>query len=239
MSRALTLVAIAFAAYHAADLAHEGLGHGGTCIALGGRMLLLDTTYESCSIQSRWIDLAGPLTGIVVALLAWAGAQAARFANLRIFCALLFAYAAFWNLGYMIKSGLTASGDWHFAIEGLQPAGAWHITLAVAGVALYVGAMRMLAAVWPDGDDMPSARFALVAYAAAAVLSTAGGLLDPRGPAAVLTDALPSSLGSIGLVLVGIRRPAGVTLPVSWAWIAVGAVSAVVFVRLLGPGVRF
>lgn len=238
MGRALTLIAIAFAAYLAADVAHEGLGHGGTCMALGGRMLLLDTTYESCSIQSRWIDLAGPLMGIVVALAAWFGARRAR-ENARVFPVLLFAFAAFWNLGYMIKSGLTYSGDWHFAIAGLEPAGVWHIALAVAGVALYIGAMRMLASVWPDGSDMPSARFALIAYVAAAVLSAAGGLLDPRGPETVLTDALPSSLGSIGLVLMSFRRPAGVALPVSWAWIAAGAVSAVVFVRLLGPGVRF
>lgn len=239
MSRLLTLIAIALAAYLAADVAHEGLGHGGACMALGGRMLLLDTTYESCSIQSRWIDLAGPLIGLVVALLAWAGAYKARSANLKVFCVLLFAFAAFWNLGYMLKSGLTHSGDWHFAILGLEPDGVWHIALAVAGVALYVAAMRMLVAVWPSGDDMASSRFAIVAYLAAAVLSAAGGLLDPRGPQTVLTDALPSSLGSIGLVLVGLRRPRGVTLPASWAWIAAGAVSAVVFVRLLGPGVRF
>ncbi|MBV9990122.1 MAG: hypothetical protein JOZ72_02430 [Alphaproteobacteria bacterium] len=237
--RTLTLIAIAFAAYLAADVAHEGLGHGGTCIALGGRMLLLDTTYESCSIQSRWIDLAGPLVGIVVALLAWAGARSARLANLRVFCSLLFAYAAFWNLGYMIKSGIAYGGDWHFAVAGLAPAGVWHVALAVAGVALYIGAMRMLAGAWPSGSDMPSAAFALTAYVAAAALSAAGGLFDPRGPSAALTDALPSSLGSIGLVLVGLRRTGGVALPVSWAWIAAGVVSAVVFVRLLGPGLRF
>jgi hypothetical protein len=239
LSRALTLIAIAFAAYLVADIAHEGLGHGGTCMALGGRMLLLDTTYEDCSIHSRWIDLAGPMIGLAVALLAWAGAYKARLANLKVFCALLFAFAAFWNLGYMLKSGLTHSGDWHFAILGLEPEGVWHAALAVAGIALYVAAMRLLAAVWPSGGDMPSSRFAIIAYAAAAVLSAAGGLLDPRGPETVLTDALPSSLGSIGLVLVGLRRRGGVTLPVSWAWIAAGAVSAVVFVRLLGPGVRF
>lgn len=236
--RIVTLIAIAFAAYLVADVAHEGLGHGGVCIAQGGRMLLLDTTYEDCSIHSRWIDLAGPLVGIVVALFAWFGARRTDGSS-RVFLALVFAFAAFWNLGYMIKSGLFHSGDWHFAIAGLEPAGPWHTALAVAGLALYIAAMRMLALVWPSGGDMPSVRFAFVAYAAAAVLSAAGGLLDPRGPGAVLSDALPSSLGSIGLVLVSLRRPGGVALPVSWAWIAAGAASAVIFVRILGPGVRF
>ncbi|HWA91284.1 MAG TPA: hypothetical protein VG889_14705 [Rhizomicrobium sp.] len=238
MIRALTLIAIACAAYLAADVAHEGLGHGGTCIALGGRMLLLDTTYEDCSVHSRWIDLAGPLVGLVVALAAWFAARRTH-GNARVFFALVFAFAAFWNLGYMLKSGLAYAGDWHFAIAGLEPAGAWHIALAVAGLALYIAAMRMLAVVWPAGDDMPSGTFATVAYLAAAVLSAAGGLLDPRGPQAVFSDALPSSLGSIGLVLVGLRRRSGVALAVSWAWIAAGIVSAVIFVRLLGPGLRF
>jgi len=160
-------------------------------------------------------------------------------ANLRAFLVLLFAFAAFWNLGYMIKSGLFHTGDWHFAIAGLEPGGTWHIALAVAGVALYIAAMRMLVLVWPSGGDMASARFALLAYLAAAALSAAGGVLDPRGPGIVLSDALPSSLAAIGLVLVGLRRPGGAALEGSPAWTATGAVSAVLFIAVLGPGLRF
>jgi hypothetical protein len=236
--RLLALVCIAFAAYLAADLAHETLGHGGACLALGGRVLMIDTTFEDCSIKSTLIDGAGPTMGILAALLAWAGARVARTQSLHLFLVLLFAFAAFWNVGYMIKSGLMYDGDWHFVIAGLQPTVAWHIGLAILGIVLYIAAMRMLACIWPAGEDMASPSFALTAYVAAAALSAAGGAFDPKGHSAIFTDALPSSLAAIGLVLVGVRRTSGVAVPVSAGWIGAGVLSAVFFVAVLGPGVR-
>ncbi len=237
--RLLTLICIAFAAFLAADLAHEALGHGGACLSLGGRVLLLDTTFEDCSIKSHWIDGAGPMMGIIVALLAWAGARVTRVQNLRLFLVLLFAFAAFWNVGYMIKSGLGYSGDWHFAIAGLGPTAAWHIGLAILGVVLYIATMRVLERLWPSGEGMNSLTFALTAYLAAIVLCAAGGAFDPKGHAAILTDALPAALASLGLVLVGTRRTEGVAVPVSMGWIGAGLLSAVAFVAALGPGIRF
>jgi hypothetical protein len=237
--RLLTLVAIAFAAYGFADIAHETLGHGGACLLSGGRSLLVDTTFQDCSLRSRWIDGAGPAMGIAVALSAWLGARRVRGENLRIFLVLVFAFAAFWNVGYLIKSGLSRTGDWHFLIEGLEPSGAWHIGLAVAGVVLYIAAMRMLARAWPTGEGMRSGAFSLIAYGAAAVLAAAAACFDPRGTQTILSDALPSSLGAIGLPLVGLRRSGDVAVQPSTIWVAAGLASAAAFVAMLGPGLRF
>ena len=234
----LTLIAIACAAYAVADLAHETLGHGGACLASGGKVLLIDTTFEACSVHSRWIDGAGPLVGIVVALLAWIGARNTQITNWRVFLVLLFADAMFWNIGYLIKSGIAWTGDWHFLIEGLEPANIWHIGLAVIGVALYLAAMRMLARIWPEGSGISSGQFATIAYLIAALLSAAAGFFDPRGPHTILSDALPSSLSAIGLPLVGLRQRAEVTIAPSPAWVASGAISALALVAILGPGVR-
>ncbi|HTT98267.1 MAG TPA: hypothetical protein VMF58_09470 [Rhizomicrobium sp.] len=235
----LTLIAIACCAYLAADLAHETLGHGGACVASGGKSLLVDTTFQDCSIHSRWIDGAGPVTGIVVALLAWFGARRTRAANLRMFLTLLFADAIFWNVAYMIKSGIGHTGDWHFLIEGLEPASIWHIGLAIAGVALYIGAMRMLARIWPAGEEMTSGKVAVIAYLTAAALSAVAGYFDPRGPHIVLSDALPSSLAAIGLPLVGLRKNTQVSVTPSPVWIAMGVACAIFFIAILGPGIRF
>jgi hypothetical protein len=152
---------------------------------------------------------------------------------------LLFADAIFWNVGYMIKSGLGHTGDWHFLIEGLEPANLWHIGLAAAGAALYIAAMRMLSRIWPAGDGMRSGTFAVIAFLAAAALSAAGGYFDPRGPQIVFSDALPSSLAAIGLPLVGLRAQTQVKVEQSPLWIATGILSAVLFVAVLGPGIRF
>ena len=139
----------------------------------------------------------------------------------------------------MIKSGLMYDGDWHFVIANLQPAAAWHIGLAILGIVLYIVAMRMLVRIWPAGEDMTSSSFALIAYLAAAALSAAGGAFDPSGHGAILTDALPS-LARIDRpsCLVGLRRTAAWTVPVSAGWIGAGLLSAVIFVAVLGPGIR-
>ena len=247
----VTLLAAACAAYVAADVAHEGLGHGGACLALGGKLILLTTTFEDCTIRARLIDGAGPVAGIVVALLAWAKLRLAppRSGASRVFLALVFAFAAFWNVGYMVKSGLTDQGDWAFVIAGLEPGMAWHAGLTILGIVLYVLAMRMSGAVMrtalaSEASSMRPFGFALTAILAAGLLSAAAATFDPRGPATILTDALPSSLGSFGLVWVGWlmnKRDPGlrVAIPSSPGWIAAGIASAVFFVAVLGPGLRF
>jgi hypothetical protein len=248
----VTLLAIACAAYLVADVAHEGLGHGGACLALGGKLILLTTTFEDCSIRSRLIDGAGPVVGIAVALLTWAWLRFTRPASIaaRTFLCLTFAFAVFWNVGYMIKSGLTDQGDWAFVIKGLEPSIAWHAALTVLGIVLYALAMRMLSMAIAgnlSAGDAPGQRplaLALTAYLTAGLLSAAAATFDPRGPATILTDALPSSLGSIGLIWVGWimnkRRPDfRITALRSPAWMVVGFASAAFFVAVLGPGLRF
>ncbi len=248
----VTLVAVACAAFLVADVAHEGLGHGGACLALGGHVNLLSTTYEDCSIRGRLIDGAGPMTGIVFAVLAgaWLWFAPPRGPNARIFLSLVVAFAGFWNVGYMIKSGLLDSGDWAFVIAGLRPAMAWHAGLTVLGIALYALTMRIFATLAEtrlasrDASSPKVLSFALTAYVAAGLLSAAGAVFDPRGSGTIWTDALPSSLGAIGLVWaaysLGRRMPElRIASPVSPAWIATGSVAASLFVAVLGPGLRF
>ncbi len=245
-----TLLAVAVTAFFVADVAHEGLGHGGMCLASGGRMLSLSTTYEACSIRSRAIDGAGPGMGLVVALVAWMWLRLAppRSQNLRAFLCLLFAFTAFWNVGYLIYSGLLDRGDLKFVVAGLEPAIAWRVVLVVFGVIFYAAAMRVvgasLARNFSDGDGWRPQNFALIALLGASVLAAAGGVFDPRGPGIILSDALPSALGSAGLVWVGFvlhrRLPAlRIATPTSPAWIVAGLVCATFFVAVLGPGLRF
>ena len=252
LGRFATLAATACAAYLAADVAHEALGHGGACVFAGGKSLVLSTTYQYCSVSSSLIDGAGPVVGIAVALLAWAWLRFAtpRSEASRIFLCLVFAFAIFWNVGYMMKSGLTDQGDWAYVIKGLEPSFAWHVGLTVLGLVLYIVAMRMLAAAivatLPAGDA-PGLRpfaFALTAYLTAGLLSAAGAFFDPRGPSTILGDALPSSLGAIGLIWVGWimnrRRPdLLIAVPASSVWMVAGIASAAFFVAVLGPGLRF
>jgi hypothetical protein len=248
----LTLCACAFAAYALADVAHEAIGHGGMCALRGARVFHVSTTFEDCSLRSWIIDGAGPSAGIVTALLLWLWLRilppAGRAA--RAFLCLGFAFAAFWNFGYLIKSGLTDQGDWAFVIAGLRPPLLWHAAIAIAGVVSYWISIRLLAALLAQhlasaepGAPKPLV-FTLTAYIAAAVLASIAAFFDPRGPGTILSDALPSSLGAIGLPLAGwflqrTRPELRLDASPSSVWIIIGTITAVAFVSLLGPGLRF
>jgi hypothetical protein len=247
----LTLCAIACAAYVAADIAHESLGHGGACLALGGKLIFVSTTNARCSLWAPLIDDAGPLIGILVALLAlvWLRLAPPRAQTTRIFLCLVYAFAIFWNVGYMIESGLLDRGDWTTVIAGLEPAAAWHAALAIAGIFLYGTAMRVLGATIAGLPADGTARMrpfamTLTAYLAAGALAIAAGFFDPQGRMRILTDSLPCSLGAIGLIWVGAevnrRLPAlRIAVPFSPAWIAIGLVCIIFFVAILGPGWYF
>jgi hypothetical protein len=244
----VTLIAVSCAAYLVADIAHETLGHGGACIALGGHLNFVSTTFEDCSIHSRIIDGAGPIGGILAGLLAWAWLKLAppRGQSGRIFLILLFAFAIFWNVFYLIRSGLTDQGDWAYVIAGLEPAFAWRAAIAVLGLVLYALAMRIVAALMErcqeSGEGATAIATALTAFVAATILAAAAAALDRRSIAPDLVDRLPSALAAFGLVWAAVRltRPGlRIALPVSRGWIAAGLLSAILFVAVLGPGLRF
>ena len=55
----LTIAAIAIVATVTANFIHEGLGHGGMCVATGGRPLVLSTVRSNAARMRVWQRLAG------------------------------------------------------------------------------------------------------------------------------------------------------------------------------------
>src|SRR4051812_40955087 len=74
----LTVVAITIAATVIADFIHEGLGHGGMCVASGGRPLLLSTVHFECGIDSRLVAASGTLANLIFGTLFWAAGRAVK-----------------------------------------------------------------------------------------------------------------------------------------------------------------
>jgi len=60
-----TIVAIAIAAGVIADFIHEGLGHGGMCVATGGQPLALSTVHFECRPDSRLVAAGGTLANLI------------------------------------------------------------------------------------------------------------------------------------------------------------------------------
>ncbi|MEZ5312849.1 MAG: hypothetical protein R2862_03915 [Thermoanaerobaculia bacterium] len=258
-----TLVAVAILAYAVANVSHEGIGHGGVCVAVGGVPRTLNAIYFDCdrtgldTAAGHWISAAGTLVNFLLAGVAGLALHLGSFrsARWRYFLTLTWMVNLLQATGYWLFSGVGGIGDWNAIVAELPGYGFWRAGLALAGLTGYWlvirASLRRLEPFLGDGDDrLGRARtLTLVPYLTGGALSIAAGALNPESPMLVLISAAAASLGGTSAfawmyTLLRDRQrfpplggvPEGV--PRSMAWIAAAAVAALVFVAVLGPGVQ-
>jgi hypothetical protein len=260
----LTVAAIGLVAYALANLLHEGLGHGGACLLVGGKPRVLSSLHFDGDTEglsrgaNRLIAAGGTLVNLLVGAAALAALSRSRTlpAQVRYFFWLL----AFVNLlqgtGYFLFSGVAGIGDWAAVIAGWPTPWLWRLVMAVTGGLAYfvimLIAMRRLATF--VGDSKPGRHrraFALsiTPYLTGSALFIISGLFNPLGLMLVLVSAVAASLGGTCGFLFGPQffldpdfaptNEEPIPIARSWGWIATAAIVAVVFVSVLGPGIRF
>lgn len=259
-----TLVAIAVVAFALTNVAHEGLGHGGMCIAVGGEPRVLNAVYFDCgedaltSAASRWISAGGTLVNLAFAgltsLLLTAGVV--RASSGRYFLWLFLSLNLMQAFGYWMFSGLGGIGDWNAVVAGTPHYLFWRIALAIVGTACYMfvavpislrGMERFLGAAEPPRLER-ARQLTLPAYLAGGVLYVTAGLFNPESPMLVLISAAAASFGGASalawmtqLLRNRQRFPASERpeegIAQSWPWLVAGALVAAIFIGLLGPGV--
>jgi len=258
-----TLIAIALVAYALTNIAHEGLGHGGMCVAMGGEPRTLNAVYFDCgeeglsSAASRWISAGGTLVNCACAgltALVLVG-RFVRSSSARYLLWLFLTLNLLQATGYWMFSGLGGIGDWQAVIVGSPRYLVWRIGLALAGVAGYYLAVRIaLRGLAPflgaaDAERFQRAsRLTVPAYFAGGMLYVTAGLFNPESPWLVLISAAAASFGGASalawmsqLLRDRERLPAAsdaaLGIAKSWPWLVGGAVVTVIFVGVLGPGI--
>lgn len=258
-----TVGAIAVVAYAVSNLVHEGLGHGGACLLLGGQPQELNAIFFECSLEGlpasarRWLAAGGSIANLVFAALAWGALRTlpSGWGRSRDFAWLMLSVNVLQPFGYLLFSGLGDVGDWAVVVGGLQPALAWRLGLAALGGVLYFwAAPRMLMpglepflGSQPEDRAARSRTLTLLPYLVGGATYVMAGLFNPHGFALVLISAAAASFGGTSLLAwyprLWARRPpasAGGPLlgvPRSSAWLILALVLAGVFVGLLGPGI--
>jgi hypothetical protein len=251
-----TVIAVAVVAYAACDMTHEVLGHGLACLLTGVRPLSLSTVALQTGTSDRWVAAAGSIANVIAGVAAFLLVRRrASFDALTYFLWLFGATNLLNGTGYLLFSGLLGIGDWAVVIAGLEPQALWRGLLAVAGVALYVAAIRWIAgsAIWHVRKDRMNGRetqrVVFPAYIAGGLLFVAGSALNRIDPMLVLTSGVSSGFGAMagllavpGIVERRTKNYADATtapsLPFHRGWVIAGAVAALLFVAILGPGVR-
>jgi hypothetical protein len=253
-----TVAAIAISATVITDFIHEGLGHGGFCVATGAQPLVLSTVHFQCSADTRLIAAGGTLANLVFGAVFWAAARAVkRAATWRYFFWLLMTLNLFDAGGYFLFSGIGNFGDWAAVVAGWQPQWAWRVGLVALGTVTYfllfvpLCLRELRPHIGKDAEIRVSRarQLTVVPYLTGGVLSCAAGALNPVGPLLILVSAAAASFGGhsglawMWTLLQSPRIPSSeLQMPEierSPGWMVAAAVLALVFIAGLGPGVKF
>jgi hypothetical protein len=258
-----TVIAISLVAYGLQNVIHEGLGHGGAGWLLGVKPVMLNAIFydydqATASVASqKWIASAGSIANLLFAglFLVWSRLLSrSSSASLRYFLWLSAAVNLLDAFGYLLFSGLGGIGDWEKVVQGLEPHLLWRLGLAASGGVLYfVVAPRLLMpglSEFVSADDSRLSRtkvLTLFPYLAGGALYVTAGLLNPQGLQLVLISAAAASFGGTSLLAwypaqaagkgtLGTATPFGIGKSPIWWMLA--AVTVVVFVGVLGRGIR-
>lgn len=253
----LTIVAVAIVAAVITDIIHEGLGHGGMCVATGGQPLVLSTVHFECSADTRLVTAGGTLANLIIGTLSWAAMRSVKqSAPWRYFLWLLMTFNLFDVGGYFLFSGIGNIGDWAAVVAGWQPAWAWRVGLAALGIVTYffLFVPLCLRALRPFlGKDTKirvrrARQLALTPYLTGGILSCVAGALNPVGPLLILISAAAASFGGhsglawMWTLLKSPRIPSSEfqmpEIERSLAWMIAAVVLAIGFIAGLGPGVK-
>jgi hypothetical protein len=238
------------------DRLHEVIGHGGACLLAGGQPLSLSTVHMDCDRGGRLVAAGGTLVNFAVGLLCLPLlGLVSRNTRLRYFLWLLMTVNLLAGSGYFLFSGTANIGDWAVVIGGLQPAWLWRAGLTLLGAGTYLACVWLaLLELRPFLPHLPAARvrqakrLAVTPYLAGGIVSCVAGLLNPVGMILVAISAAASSFGGTSglawmwqLTRRKSLRACEVEMPAlrrSRGWLVAAGIVALLFIGVLGPGLR-
>ncbi len=259
----LTVAGMAAVIYCLSVMLHEGLGHGGACLAVGSQPKAWGAFYFDCDTHLdppwKWrvVAAAGNTVNLIVAAIAGLVLRGVALdrSTTRLALTLFIAVNLFTWSGYFLFSGLTGIGDWGDQKEAVlwqvEPGFAWRSGLFAFGLATYVGSMRLtgrlLGTIFGGARESrrEARRVVATAYLTGSFLSLLIGLLNPVGLFVTLASAAASSFGGTAgfWSAPGFMRLDG-TMPTprverSWPWIMAGVLVAGAYAAVLGRSIKF
>jgi len=251
---AFTLVAISALACIAADMVHEAVGHGTASLLMSDPIQSLSTVAIQNASPSRFVSAAGTTANLIVGVLSLLLLRRVRKLTPSAYFLWLFGAFNLFNVGYLVASAFTNSGDWAAVISGLSPSWLWRCVLGLVGTIFYVLSLRWVASFAINfvnhrqvaiGD---SRRLVWPAYLAAGVVMTVASIFNPISPSLILVSGIGASFGlNCGLLFIPLIIARNSTdhvvgkgrIPFSAFWLIVSVFMCGLFIGILGPGISF
>jgi hypothetical protein len=250
----LTLAAIGALACVAADMVHEAVGHGTASLLMSDPIRSLSTVAIQNASPSRVVSAAGTTANVFVGVVSLLFLR--KIPRLTASAYFLWLFGAFnlFNVGYLVVSACTNSGDWAAVISGLSPSWLWRSVLGLVGIIFYVWSLRWVASFAIDFVNHRQVaigegrRLVWPAYLAAGVVLTVASIFNPISPNLILVSGIGASFGlNCGFlflppVIVRNATYHGVgegRIPFSTSWLIVSVFICGFFIGILGPGINF
>ena len=256
-----TLIAIAICVCAFTNLLHEAAGHGTACLLMGVKPLglssiRLDWDYHHASEPAwRVIAAAGTLLNLLVALLVnrWLVRRPPVSPAVHYFLWLLMSMNLLLGASYLFFT-FAPFADWYWFTAGLSHRLVWQIGLPFVGLVLYlpVGAAvigRGLRPFLPPDAPSVAAQARLLTwlpYIVCGVVAFAAAVLYRYGNVAGMAIGQWFGGASLLFYLPFFVKPSkehteapGRVVARDGRWILTGAVVLLLFVFVLGPGIRF
>ncbi len=259
-----TVAGIAGVAYVLTTLAHEGGGHGGMCLAVGGHPIAWGAYYFDCDSHGlpewtrRAVAAAGStvnliLCGLFALLLSADLKREGKHGAWTVFLWLMYAINGYTWAGYFFFSGIAGIGDWGTGPEGVLYGLSWalvaRVVMAAGGIGIYVWLARQGANFLgriTGGDHFGAAQtISYAAYITGGIAAISIGFLNPLGWIIVLESSVASSLGGTSGLFWGIRmmkrdlKGVDFDLPFNLIWLVLGAIAIGVYAVVFGPSLKF
>ena len=147
---AAMLAALGTLAFASSMMAHEGLGHGGYCLAVGGHNTLVTPWSETCHFPASprlGIKAAGPGVQLGFGLLAWLALHwvSPNATRLRYFLWLCMTLSLFISSGYVAFTGILNAGDTAELVAPLHNPFIWRSVIVLLGSTVYFVSLRAAA----------------------------------------------------------------------------------------------
>lgn len=255
----LTVYAIAVICYFVAMLTHEGLGHAGTTLLLGGHVEQITSATCRCDTSrltpwaARAVFAGGCVANVLTGFVAlWIGTLVQEDRSIARYSTWLFGHLSlFVAAGYLMVFPFLPAGDWHDFIGGLSTPLVWKLGLTALGIVGYFAtlthAQRHFAAFLsadPRDRRKRARTLALMPYFIGGAIETLSSVVGGGG-ILTLISAMPATFGgTIGVPVAGMRagsarssdQSVALSVPRSPLIVVVGVCVALIHVFWFGPG---
>lgn len=243
-------------------LVHEGLGHGGACLATGGRVRGVSLANAGCegSRAPAVESVAGPLANVAVggASAGWLLSRPPRDPVAYSYLWLQSSVHLFQASGYLMVGPWVPVGDMGTggALAGVSRPLPAQLALSAAGAGMTFGTVllsnHLAAPLWGRGaslDRESRRRMTVLPYALGGGLVTASSIANRAGPEFAASAGVANLAGTLFLAYIPLFFADEVFIPgpptdeaprslrAQKAWLIAGGVVATAAIATLGPGV--